>query len=1307
MSSNEFDSSQKNLKIDFEEDYLRQVNEVEEQNRYIETEIPIADDISSIGLKKQLNIEGGRSAKKNLIFDLKDVSVFRLYLHLSESFEYFLMTMGFIGSIATGASNPIMAYLTGSTTSDASESATNKIEELTDEEKKVFFAAFKKSMDKKVREFMIYGTASFVAAFMSNFFWEYASLRQMHHLKEKYFARILMQEQGWFDQNNAYEFATKVQVQLEQIELGVGEKFGTLIECASTFITGLIISFFASWKLTLIILCVSPFLAICIIYMVTSMRKSLFLSRKAYEIAGGVAEEVLYNIKTVVSFGNFDFERQRFGHYINLVHELDKQSGFKLAISTAGVNFFYFFSYFVCIMYAKSLLSKNNPSIKPGDVMTVCFSTTMAIASFGMMAPNISIIQEACVAASDYFTLLDRQPEINESGSTYRPPRDNVMGKIEFRNIQFIYPSDINKRKILDGLNLVFEPGQKVALVGESGCGKSTTVNLIERLYEPTAGEVLIDGVNIKEYDLKYLRSLIGYVQQEPVLFNYPIKNNIIFGRDELIEKEFGGNADNLIREACKEAYAKEFIEKIPDKYNYVVGVKGSKLSGGQKQRIAIARAILCKPKILILDEATSALDNKSEKQVQKALDNISQKNITTVIIAHRLSTIQNADVIYALKNGKVCEKGTHQELLALNGYYAGLVKSQIDGNADKTLSQKKLSQKHSSVYSTGSSFKNEEISNENVGEVKVKQKQKLIPIQRGRIFALFRNKKMTIFFASLGSLVAGAVMPLAGFNLSNCINAFSSGDKDKIKKRGTLHACMYIIISICSALFMFLKIRHFRIIGSYLECQMRKLVINKYLSMHMGFYDREENSPGALLARLSIDTTQLHCLILIMIGDIVQTFGCVVTGFIIGLIKDYRLMLIALCFMPFIIISTVVSNYTKQGGRDSYRLINIEAGGILSECVINTKTIFSFNFQKEAVRMYLKVLDRAKKDFLRDAFFKGLLIGIGIFSTFCSKATIYHFASVFIRNESLKFEQMTIVVALSVTVSIGCSNGLKGLVYMSKAEKSFDSIFRILDTPSEIDITKEGNKNKISAKNIKGKIEFRNVTFAYPTKKGLNVLNGISFCIEPGQAAALVGYSGCGKSTIIQLLERFYDIDEGNGEVLIDGVNIKDYNLIELREKIGLVSQEPVLFKRSVYDNILYGDLNANKDEVFEAAKRAHIEKFFDKQEMGTKEDPVSGGEKQRLAIARVFLKNPIILLLDEATSALDKESEVEVQKSLFELQKDRTSVSIAHRLSTIVDSDIIFVIENGKIVEQGKHDELIQRGGKYATLYKYSNMN
>ena len=296
-------------------------------------------------------------------------------------------------------------------------------------------------------------------------------------------------------------------------------------------------------------------------------------------------------------------------------------------------------------------------------------------------------------------------------------------------------------------------------------------------------------------------------------------------------------------------------------------------------------------------------------------------------------------------------------------------------------------------------------------------------------------------------------------------------------------------------------------------------------------------------------------------------------------------------------------------------------------------------------------------------------------------------------------------MINICSTMSTGLSNGLRGIADFSKAKKSCSSVFRILNTKTEINAFENVNEGKKLANDLKGKIEFKNVSFCYPTKPNQKVLNDVSFTIEPGQSAALVGYSGCGKSTIIQLLERFYDVTEG--QILLDGIDIKDYNLFDLRKKIGLVSQEPVLFKRNVYENIRYGNLNATRDEVFNSAKRAKIEKFFTKEELGTKEDPVSGGEKQRLAIARAFLKNPVILLLDEATSALDKESEIEVQKSIKELQEGRTSIAVAHRLSTIVDSDIIFVIEAGKIVEKGKHEELLSLGKKYATLYKYSNSN
>ena len=445
-----------------------------------------------------------------------------------------------------------------------------------------------------------------------------------------------------------------------------------------------------------------------------------------YEIAGGVAEELLYNIKTVTSFVNFDYEIKRFGSLIDKVEKLDKKRAFISGISIGIIIFGIFFGYTVTLIYARKLIRDNlpelpdlsdlpdsdailigdyknieEPDLNIGEIQKVLFGILGSIVAMGQMAPNLQIIRAAISSSSDYFTLYERSPKIYVSEKNLMSDRNSISGKIEFKNIKFIYPSDKSQRPVLNDLNLEIEAGKKVAFVGESGCGKSTTVNLIERLYDSSEGQIFIDWIDIKEFNIEYLRNLIGYVQQEPVLFNKSIKENIIFGRQQFLEQI--GNTDKLIEEACREAYIDSFINRNPDKYDYVLGVKGNKLSGGQKQRLAIARAILTKPKILILDEATSALDNQSEKEVQAALDNISKSNVTTIIIAHRLSTIKNVDVIFALRNGKVAEKGTHQELFGKNGYYASLVKSQlgIEDNHKQIQNKIELKKKTTKKFST------------------------------------------------------------------------------------------------------------------------------------------------------------------------------------------------------------------------------------------------------------------------------------------------------------------------------------------------------------------------------------------------------------------------------------------------------------------------------------------------------------------------------------------------------------------------------------------------------------------------------
>ena len=1275
--------------------------------------------------------------KKKLMFEEKDVSLFHIIHHLAEPIDYLFIILALIGSIGAGISMPILSFLSTDLFSDIGNTSEYSVEQVKDKIRDAF--------NKQIKRYLFVGALIFLANFLSICFWSLMGSRLCHRLKRNYFTIILSQEQGWFDSNNAFEFATKVQSQLEQVEMGIGETLGQIITIISQCIVSFVFAFITSWKLTLVMLCIAPFIIVIIAVLGNSLKVGIIMGRKTWEKAGGLAEEMLYNIKTVSSFANFEYEMRRFNEKVELCYQLDLGTTKRLAICLGILIFLLNCSFVIALLYGRTLIKKDINSNKGRDfsgpdVMTAAFCTLMGIMGIGMIAPNLKMVLESCTACSDYFTLYEREPQMDYTQSKEKPPRDSILGRIEFRDVKFIYPSDPNERVILENLNLVFEPGKKVALVGESGCGKSTTVNLIERLYETTGGEILIDGMEIKKYDVQYLRSLIGYVQQEPVLFNKTIRENLIFGREEQIRQL--GDCDELIQNACDEAYATEFISKLPDQLNYVVGIKGSKLSGGQKQRIAIARAILTKPKILILDEATSALDTKSEKEVQRALDNISQKNVTTVIIAHRLSTIKNADLIYAIKEGHVIEKGTHKELLELNGYYAGLVRSQLAQDEIETKEEMEIQSKKSSLKRRNT---DEEVQFQRKDE-EIYTEEETVKIHPCRILKELTGEHCcAMIFAVIGALGVGACSPINGLVMAHAMNGLNSMYETIRYDKGLKFSIIFLIIDVINSICNFLMTLMFTRLGAALTRNYRKKILRKYLQLHVSFYDITKNSPGALLTRLSIDTMQLNNLLMTILGSTFQCAAILVLGVILGCIYEYRLTLIMLCFTPFIAISIILRRYINSGSGKRGVKANVEAGGVLSECVTNTKTIYSFNFQKPAVEMYMDILSFHRRQFLKDSLFAGFFVGLGQFCIFAANASVMAASKHYILNGEIDSEDMGLAMNIVMTSSGALGNGLGLLGNLKKANIAFRSIYSTLDTPSLINPFKHDNEGKISAMNIKGKIELKHVYFAYPTRPEQIILKDVSFTVYPGQQAALVGYSGSGKSTIIQLLTRFYDVEDGKGEILIDDINIKKYNLYELRKKIGLVSQEPILFKRSVLENVRYGNLKATDEECIEAARQANIMKFFTKERMnqildvsnkkdvggykrkeetkkeetkkegetengenkvGTKEDPVSGGEKQRLAIARAFLKDPTILLLDEATSALDKDSEKLVQASLDKLAANRTSISIAHRLSTIEGCDQIFVLENGRLVEQGNHEQLMALKNKYYILHKYSDM-
>jgi ATP-binding cassette, subfamily B (MDR/TAP), member 1 len=466
-----------------------------------------------------------------------------------------------------------------------------------------------------------------------------------------------------------------------------------------------------------------------------------------------------------------------------------------------------------------------------------------------------------------------------------------------------------------------------------------------------------------------------------------------------------------------------------------------------------------------------------------------------------------------------------------------------------------------------------------------------------------------------------------------------------------------------------------------------------------MGYFDVPTHTPGTLTTQLSSDTTKLNGIALSMVGISVQTLATMIVAVTLGFIFDWRLALINLGCMPLMIGASVFQFKLQQGFSDVDEVIETSAGGIVSESVCNTKTIYCYNMQKKVVRMYTRILKNGMKTINKTSFVNGIAFGFSQFCMFIIYAIIFYAGGSFMYQGTLTVKSMFRAIFVLLFAGFGLGQAQQYVGDMSAARSAIVNIFNVLDEPSSINAIEISKNTAIKRPEVyKGKIEFRNVSFAYPTRPDVIVFEDLNFIIEPGQNVAFVGYSGSGKSTIIQLIERFYDPIKG--QILIDDIDIRELDLVHLRHHMSLVAQEPILFKTDIIQNIKYGKLNASYEEVQKAAEQAKISKYiapeYDKTII-----PVSGGEKQRVALARAIIKDPKILLLDEATSALDSKVEREIQETLDEMMKGRTTITIAHKLSTIERSDVIYVMDHGKIVEVGSHTELYDKKGKYFHLY------
>uniref|UniRef100_A0A8C3JVM9 Bile salt export pump n=1 Tax=Calidris pygmaea TaxID=425635 RepID=A0A8C3JVM9_9CHAR len=1086
-------------------------------------------------------------------------------------------------------------------------------------------------------------------------FWVMAAARQIQKIRKAYFRKVMRMDIGWFDCTSVGELNTRISDDVNKINEAIADQVAIFIQRITTFVCGFLLGFVSGWKLTLVIIAVSPLLGVG-----AAVAKLTGRELKAYAKAGAVADEVLSSIRTVAAFGGEKKEVERYDKNLVFAQRWGIRKGIIMGLFTGYMWLIIFLCYALAFWYGSKLVLEEE-EYSPGTLLQVFFGVLVGALNLGQASPCLEAFATGRGAAANIFETIDKKPVIDcMSEDGYK--LDKVRGEIEFHNVTFHYPSRPDV-KILDNLNMVIKAGETTAFVGASGAGKSTTIQLIQRFYDPTDGMITLDGHDIRSLNIQWLRSQIGIVEQEPVLFATTIAENIRYGRDE-------ATMEDIIK-AAKQANAYNFIMDLPQQFDTHVGEGGSQMSGGQKQRIAIARALVRNPKILLLDMATSALDNESEATVQEALHK-ARLGRTAISIAHRLSAIKAADVIVGFEHGKAVERGTHEELLKRKGVYFMLVTLQSTGDA--ALNKEKI-----------------------MWMSQILRKSRIHLLHKSNLILKYNTSEWPyMVFGSLAAAVNGAVSPLYALLFSQIL-----GVKQKTQINGV--CLLFVMVGILSFFTQFLQGYTFAKSGELLTRRLRKIGFQAMLGQDIGWFDDRKNSPGALTTRLATDASQVQGATGSQIGMIVNSFTNIGVAMIIAFYFSWKLSLVILCFLPFLALSGAVQAKMLTGFASQDKKALEATGRIASEALSNIRTVAGIGKEKTFVDNFEKHLDMPYKAAIKKAHVYGICFGFAQSIVFVANAVSYRYGGFLVEYEGLHYSFVFRVISAVVTSGTALGRASSYTPNYAKAKTSAARFFQLVDRLPKISVYSEKGEKW---DDFKGSIEFHNCKFTYPSRPDIQVLKGLTVAVKPGQTLAFVGSSGCGKSTSVQLLERFYDPDTGS--VLIDGHDTTKTNVQFLRSKIGIVSQEPVLFDCSIAENIKYGSntKEVTMEKVIEAARKAQLHDFVMslpeqyETNVGAQGSQLSRGQKQRIAIARAIIRDPKILLLDEATSALDTESEKTVQAALDQAREGRTCIVIAHRLSTIQNADIIAVMSQGLVIERGTHDELMAMEGAYYKL-------
>ncbi|CAN6278821.1 unnamed protein product [Urochloa humidicola] len=1203
----------------------------------------------------------------------------------ADKVDVLLMLLGLVGAMGDGVSYPLTLILFIRITNDIGRGPD-------------LLHEFSSRIETNARNLVFLAFAFWVVAFLEGYCWARTAERQASRMRSRYLRAVLRQDIEYFDllrsgSGSASDVVTSVSSDSLVVQDAVAEKLPNLLMNASMFLGCYALAFAAVWRLALMAL---PSLLLLVVPGIVYGRVLVGVARRIrvqYAGPAAVAQQAVSSARTVYAFAAERSTVSRFAAALEESVGLGVRQGLAkgLAVGSNAVTFA--ISAFT-LWYGSRLVMYHG--YQGGAVFAVSGAIVNGGLALGSGLSNVKYLSEAVTAAERIQEVIRRVPKIDsESDAGEELAGDAVTGEVEFRSVGFCYPSR-PETPVLARFSLRVPAGRTVALVGGSGSGKSTTFALLQRFYDPSEGEVMVDGVDIRRLRVKWLRAQMGLVSQEPVLSATTIRENILFGKEDATVEE--------VVAAAKAANAHDFIAQLPQGYDTQVGERGVQMSGGQKQRIAIARAIIKSPKILLLDEATSALDTKSEHIVQEALD-LASAGRTTIIIAHRLSTIRNADMIVVMQSGEVMEIGSHDELIANeNGLYKSLTQfeqTSYSGEVDKTNgisgATRDIGESDSHNMSRRFSLASRSSSAQSLGDARDDSTEKPtlhVPSFR-RLLMLNAPEWKQALMGSFSAIVCGAIPPVQAYGLGSIVAGYFLRDHAEIKEKTRTYVLQFVALAVLSFLLSIVQHYNFGAMGEHLTKRIRERMLTKLLTFEIGWFDRDENSTGAICSQLAKDANAVRSLVGDRMALVIQTVSSVIVSWTMGLVISWQLALVMIAVQPVIIISfyarrALMKNMSKKSiGAQS------KSSKLAAEAISNLRTVTAFSSQDHILRLFEETQDEPRKENIRQSWLAGLVLGTSLFIVTCTWALDFWFGSKLMVER--RITAMELLQTFIIIVMTGRLIGEAGSMTsdLAKGVDAVASVFAILDRETEID--SDNPEGYIPGK-LKGEVEIVEVDFAYPSRPDVIIFKGFSLSIQPGMSTALVGKTGSGKSTVVGLIERFYDPTAG--VVKIDNRDIRSYNLRALRQHIGLVSQEPTLFAGTIRENIIYGTETASEAEIESAAKSANAHDFISSLKdgydtwCGERGFQLSGGQKQRVAIARAILKNPAILLLDEATSALDSASEKVVQEALDRVMVGRTSVVVAHRLSTIQNCDKIVVLEGGGIVEDGTHASLMAKG-------------